>query len=844
MKKILLFAAAFLLATGCKDDGTTGVTPVDPPVKGSVAVTASINPMQSSGTETFQSEWSEGDVIIVSYNGVDYAYAATGSGTSAEFQPVAMSLPENASGAVSAWYDAPDGEYSVPADQTGLAVPMYAYQASASVSGGKLSVTFNPLVSIFALTVTEQDSKSLKKLTLEPADPTKVTGVLAVSDATINPATGQITVSEGAETSDKIVVEVGSMPLEQDQTVYFAINNGVTIEGGVNVTIECTDGSSYQKTLMEDTPVVFNGNYIAASTGLFFQIIINNYDDMIYFAEQCAADNGGAVVELRADIDMKNEAWTPIANFTGTFNGNGHKIYNINVSTGAAVRWAGFFGYAKGAISNVIFGSKDGTTYDGSSKVEMNYSGADWVYAGAIAQTNNAIDKVVNFMPVTVTTSSNCRARTGGIVGTVYDGELTGCKNYGAVTNAATAGTAGSLTGGITGLIDGSGATASNKVSGCYNYGAVTDKIGSLANYAGGIAGGITATAANVLVEKCVNEGAVKFDNGSTAAGAAHYVGGIVSNVADNSTGKITGCENKGVVSSVMNGNCFIGGIVGRLYAITVEKCVNNGEVKFTQTNAAGGGYLCIGGIAGQTYNLCTVSECENKAQISSNKNQVSRIGGIVGTQNAGTVDKCTNRGKVYLNFSTGNANWQSIGGISGFHDSNTPATNNSENYGDVEAVVNSTHANIGAGGIVGIVQAGTTTGNTNSGKVSLTNSGGAAYAGGVIGYTSNANATDQSDNKNKATGSVSAVGAAASNAAAGGVIGYNQHGLVKTSENYAAVTCTKYAGSVAGWNAKSIDGATAGGSVNSVALTADNVGTLAVGNNTGTVSDIVFGTN
>jgi hypothetical protein len=848
MKKILLFAAVFLLLAGCKDDETVVVTPVDPPVRGSVAVTATINPMLSGGSETFQSEWSEGDVILVSYGGVDYAYSATGSGTSAEFQPVSMSLPENASGAVAAYFNAAGGGYSVPTDQTGLMVPMYAYQANASVSEGKMSISFNPLASIFALTISEQDSKSLARLTLEPADPTKVTGVLAVSGATVDPATGQITVDPEAETSDKIVVETGNVALDADKTVYFAINNGVSIEGGIIVTIECTDGSSYQKTLLEDATLAFNGNYIAASTELFFQIIINTYDDMVYFAEQCAAGNGGAVVELRADIDMNNVAWTPIANFTGTFNGNGKKIYNINVSTGTTERWAGFFGYVKGVVSDVIFGSKDGTTYDGASKVELGYSGTEWAYAGVIAQTNSTIDNVINFVPVTVTASSNCKARVGGVVGTVYNGELTDCKNYGAVTNAATAGVAGSLTGGITGLVDGSSeATVGNKVSGCYNYGAIADNIGgALSNYVGGIAGGITATAVNVLVEKCVNEGTVTFGNGTGSA--AHYIGGIVANVSSGSTGKITECENKGVVSSVMNGNCFIGGIGGRVYAITVEKCTNNAEVKFVQTNASGGGYVCIGGILGQTYAGCTVSQCENKAQVSSDKKQVSRIGGIVGTQNAGIVDGCINRGKVMLNFSTQNGNWQAIGGISGFHDAGTAQTDNSHNYGEVSATVNSTHANVGAGGIVGIVQAGTTKGNTNDGTVSLTNTGGVAYAGGVIGYTPKANAdgtgTVQIDNTNTATGTVTAVGAASSNAAAGGVIGYNMHGAVGTSKNLAAVTCTKYAGSIAGWNAKTINDATAGGSVNSVGLNAENVSTLAVGKEDGTSTSIVFGTN
>ena len=76
-------------------------------------------------------------------------------------------------------------------------------------------------------------------------------------------------------------------------------------------------------------------------TELFFRLRIATYEDMVNFAQECADDNGGAIVDLQADIDMRNVPWTPIENFTGTFNGNGHRIYNINVS--ADGRYAGFF---------------------------------------------------------------------------------------------------------------------------------------------------------------------------------------------------------------------------------------------------------------------------------------------------------------------------------------------------------------------------------------------------------------------------------------------------------------------------------------------------------------------
>lgn len=91
------------------------------------------------------------------------------------------------------------------------------------------------------------------------------------------------------------------------------------------------------------------------------------------------------------------------------------------------------------------------------SRIELNYS-ADtdtWCYAGIVAQSNNTLTGVTSFVPVTVTADSRCKSRTGGIVGSLYNGKMSGCRNYGAVSNVATAGVA-SYVAGIAGIVDGS----------------------------------------------------------------------------------------------------------------------------------------------------------------------------------------------------------------------------------------------------------------------------------------------------------------------------------------------------------------------------------------------------
>lgn len=848
MRKIFLFASAILAIAGCSEDYThPKVAPVGEPAKDAVTILATIDaiPTVAGSGEAYAPLWQEGDRIIVDYKGISYVYETFDTGASVEFHPVALSLPADAHGEVKAYFEAVDGVFAITADQTSTSLPMYAYQADAAPDGGSIGLRFKPLASVLSLTIGEEATKTISRITLEPADAGGVEGHLTVSEAVVDPGTGTITAREDAQVSDLITMNIGEMSLVQAQTVYFLIASGTRVSGGLKATITCTDGSVFVKNLLEDEQLAFGGNCIGAATELFFRLKIAGYEDMVNFAQECANDNGGAIVDLEADIDMQNAEWTPIENFTGTFNGNGHRIYNINVSTDG--RYAGFFAYAKGAISNVVFGSKDGVTYDGTSRVELKYN-ADtdtWCYAGIVAQTNNVLDRVTSFVPVTVTTGSKCKSRVGGIAGSLVDGEMTGCRNYGAVSNVASAGVASYLAG-IVGIIDGaSNASGTIKVVDCHNHAPVMTTLG-LGNAVGGIVASVMKTALNTTISNCVNAGEVSFDNAT--ASVAHRIGGIVAYIVDSCpTLMIENCTNKGAVRSNMNGNCFIGGIAGVTYASTIKECANEAPIEFVQANAAGAGYLCIGGITGQTYSGARVTGCINKAAVSSDKLQVSRIGGIVGTHNASTVDACSNSGDITLAFAKTANNWEAAGGIVGFYDGTDGAavTNNCTNSGKVTATVNSNNANIGAGGIAGIIKSGDATNNTNNGAVSMHNAqaGKTSYAGGIVGYDYNtADKSNVTGNTNNGPVQATAEGGSTL-LGAGGIVGRNDVGAVAGGKNYGAVTCALHAGSIAGWNRKSVADCVAGGAVNGTALTAENYAQLAVGfDDGGTVSGITFG--
>lgn len=130
MRKIFLFTAAMLTIAGCSEDDThPKVAPVEEPRKDAVTILATIDAIPSApgDGETYALHWQEGDQIVVDYGGNTYVYETFDAGNGVEFHPVALSLPGDVRGELKAYYKAVDGVFAVDADQSGDALPMYAY---------------------------------------------------------------------------------------------------------------------------------------------------------------------------------------------------------------------------------------------------------------------------------------------------------------------------------------------------------------------------------------------------------------------------------------------------------------------------------------------------------------------------------------------------------------------------------------------------------------------------------------------------------------------------------------------------------------------------------------------
>ena len=207
-----------LAIAGCSEDNThPKVSPVDEPSADAVTILATIDaiPSATGDGEAYAPLWQEGDQIIVGYKGMSYVYETYDAGNGVEFHPVALSLPADARGEVTAYFKAVDGVFAVGADQTGATLPMYAYAADAAPAQGSLGLHFKPLASVLSLTIGEEASKTISKITLEPVDPDGVEGHLAVSEAVVDPRTGAVTVGEDAAVSDILTMEIGEIPDRQ-----------------------------------------------------------------------------------------------------------------------------------------------------------------------------------------------------------------------------------------------------------------------------------------------------------------------------------------------------------------------------------------------------------------------------------------------------------------------------------------------------------------------------------------------------------------------------------------------------------------------------------------------------
>ena len=368
---------------------------------------------------------------------------------------------------------------------------------------------------------------------------------------------------------------------------------------------------AYLSVESDDLTITFTANEIRTADGL----------------KEMASKPTSAYV-LMNDIDLEGEPWTPIPEFTGYFDGQGHTINNLKVSVYSYNAEAGLFAVLKdkAAVKNLnlenvdVFGSIVGAV------------------AGNVNGLNGYVEKGYSVV------ISGCEVKSGrvqgtrcagGIAGKISDTVIENCKNSAEVSGRN----------GVGGIIGDFGRYGS--IISCTNDGNIFGM-----DNVGGIIGGIPELLSHGTICALLNNGSV---NG------VNNVGGIVGYVGEyrySEDNAVVDLKNTGSVTAAQD---YAGGIIGRLDGFTgrqlsttsstsvrlVYSFLNNsGEIN-------GGDY--VGGIFGAirgdvdhgeyprgTYTI-SVEQAVNDGTVYGN-NHVGEICGYAVADGVSTIDKHWNR--------------------------------------------------------------------------------------------------------------------------------------------------------------------------------------------------------
>ena len=226
---------------------------------------------------------------------------------------------------------------------------------------------------------------------------------------------------------------------------------------------------------------------------------VTSADGLMHVADLVNGGKTDINITLDKNIDLTGKGWTPIGtnydnSYTGTFDGGGHTITGLTVTTND--KYAGLFGYIgdAGTVKNVVMEGVLITSNNGSSQ------------AGGVAGFSRG-----TIENCSVSGSVSGTVYVGGVVGAQWGGSITGCSSSATVkgtvdvggvagqTNSNATMTACYATGNVTleiapiNNIDVGGAVGFNggsRILACYATGNVTSTGSSTVNvYIGGFCG-------------------------------------------------------------------------------------------------------------------------------------------------------------------------------------------------------------------------------------------------------------------------------------------------------------------------------------------------------------------
>lgn len=352
-------------------------------------------------------------------------------------------------------------------------------------------------------------------------------------------------------------------------------------------------------------------------------VTLNSFSLMAYAAEQGTEsnpyqittaqelqninDNVSAHYKLMADIDLKNAEFTPIGNadsgaFSGTFDGNGYTISNLNVFSG---KYAGLFGCNEGIIKNVTL--KDIYVYGTR-------------YLGGVVAENTSLGTIADCKVL------NGKIESDGGLNDINAGGICGSNNgafEGEFSNGADLEIAGTIAGGIIGennykiILTASNSgnifswVTSGGLIGYSNLKVTVNRSDNTGNIQSGSSGGLIGKGGADISES--------FNSGNISG---YYAGGLIGSCIEGITTNINNSYNCGNIDNNTYEQCKLGGFVGYMFAnypskrtyLYVSNCYNSGNIRFT-----GGEYDCFTNrILGYGDNGCYYSRSQTYGNLNS----------------------------------------------------------------------------------------------------------------------------------------------------------------------------------------------------------------------------------
>ena len=301
------------------------------------------------------------------------------------------------------------------------------------------------------------------------------------------------------------------VPYDKGSNTYTAIVAPQSVAAGTTfITCTFTNGKTFVYKMKNATDWQAGGEYtytvsLAAAKDLGYTIesdgsyTVTSADGLMNVAELVNGGKTDINITLDKNIDLTGKDWTPIGtnfynSYTGTFDGGGHTIKGLTVTTND--QYVGLFGRLgkAGTVKNVVMEGVQIT-----SNHSLGYAGgvAGFSWGGTIENCS-------------VSGSVSGTVSVGGVVGIQWEASITGCSSSATVKGMV-------QVGGVAGETN-SGAT----MAACYATGNVTIEIDPINNILGG---GLVGFNAGSSVLACYATGNVT----STGSGTGNvHIGGFL----------------------------------------------------------------------------------------------------------------------------------------------------------------------------------------------------------------------------------------------------------------------------------------------------------------------------